>query len=86
MPRLQSPEARKKIGWETSVLQQREANIHINASVRRAAFIEIREARDGQVSVPRLLISALQVNLHASRLPEAGENGIQYLGIPIDAL
>ena len=49
----------KKIGWETSVLQQREANIHINASVRRAAFVEMREARDGQLSVPALLIPAL---------------------------
>ncbi len=77
---------REEFGWETSVLQQREANIHINTSVSRAAFVEMREARDGQLGMPALLIPALQVNLRAGRLPDARENGIQYLSIPIDVL
>jgi glyoxylase-like metal-dependent hydrolase (beta-lactamase superfamily II) len=77
---------RDKFGWETSVSQQRETNIHVNTSVSRAAFVEMREARDGQLGMPALLIPALQVNLRAGRLPDAHENGIQYLNIPIDAL
>jgi glyoxylase-like metal-dependent hydrolase (beta-lactamase superfamily II) len=77
---------RDEFGWETSVSQQLETNIHVNTSVSRAAFVEMREARDGQLGMPALLIPALQVNLRAGRLPDAHENGIQYLNIPIDAL
>jgi glyoxylase-like metal-dependent hydrolase (beta-lactamase superfamily II) len=77
---------REEFAWETSVLQQREKNIHINTSVSSAAFVEMREGRDRQLGMPALIIPALQVNLRAGRLPEAHENGIQYLNIPVDVL
>jgi hypothetical protein len=36
--------------------------------------------------VPKLLLPAIQVNICAGALPEAEDNGIQYLKIPLDAI
>jgi hypothetical protein len=36
--------------------------------------------------VPALLLPALQVNLRGGALPDAEENGVRYLKIPLDRL
>jgi hypothetical protein len=36
--------------------------------------------------MPRLILSALQVNMNGGRLPEPEDNGRVYLKIPIGAL
>jgi glyoxylase-like metal-dependent hydrolase (beta-lactamase superfamily II) len=72
--------------WETSVAEQRANNIHINNSVSRDAFVEMREGRDSQLGMPKLILPSLQVNLRAGRLPEPEENNIRYLKIPLDAV
>ncbi len=45
----------------------------------------MREARDKTLNMPRLILPALQVNMHAGHLPEAENNGMSYLKIPINA-
>jgi hypothetical protein len=72
--------------WETSVREQREINIHINKTVSEAAFIELRERRDAQLGMPRLILPSIQVNIRAGRLPEPEDNGVRYLKTPLDAL
>ena len=72
--------------WETSVAEQRASNIHINDTVSREAFVEMREGRDGQLGMPKLILPSLQVNLCAGRLPEPEDNDIRYLKIPLDAV
>jgi glyoxylase-like metal-dependent hydrolase (beta-lactamase superfamily II) len=72
--------------WETTVAEQRANNIHISDSVSRDAFIEMREGRDSQLGMPKLILPSLQVNLRAGRLPEPEENNIRYLKIPLDAV
>jgi glyoxylase-like metal-dependent hydrolase (beta-lactamase superfamily II) len=72
--------------WETSVAEQRANNIHINDAVSRDAFIEMREGRDGQLGMPKLILPSLQVNLRAGRLPEPEDNDIRYMKIPLDAV
>lgn len=72
--------------WETSVSEQRESNIHINEQVSEADFVAMREGRDRQLGMPKLLLPAIQVNIRAGRLPEAEGNGIRYLKIPLDAV
>ena len=72
--------------WETSVAEQRASNIHINDTVSREAFVEMREGRDSQLGMPKLILPSLQVNLCAGRLPEPEDNDIRYLKIPLDAV
>ena len=72
--------------WETSVAEQRASNIHINDTISREAFVEMREERDSQLGMPKLILPSLQVNLCAGRLPEPEDNDIRYLKIPLDAV
>jgi len=72
--------------WETSVAEQRASNIHINDKVTRDEFIAMREGRDSQLGMPKLILPSLQVNLRAGELPEPEDNHIRYLKIPLDAV
>ena len=77
---------RDKFAWETSVAEQRAANIHINDQVSQEQFVEMREGRDSQLGMPKLILPSLQVNLRAGRLPDPEGNDIRYLKLPIDAI
>ena len=52
----------------------------------RDKYVELREARDSTLSMPKLIIPATQVNMRAGDLPEEENNGVKYLKIPIDNL
>ncbi len=77
---------RDNFAWETSVKEQRDNNIHINKTVDETTFVELREGRDAQLGMPKLILPSIQVNVRAGQLPEAEGNGIRYLKIPLDAL
>ena len=77
---------RDVFAWETSVAEQRQSNIHINEKVSEADFVATREGRDRQLGMPKLLLPSIQVNIRAGQFPEAEDNGIHYLKIPIDAV
>jgi len=77
---------RDNYAWETSVAEQRASNIHINDTVSRDDFVKMREGRDSQLGMPKLILPSLQVNLCAGRLPEPEDNDIRYLKIPLDAV
>ncbi len=46
----------------------------------------MREERDALLSMPRLILPSLQVNMRAGRLPPADEDGRQFLKVPLNAL
>lgn len=77
---------REDYAWETSVAEQNKNNIHINESVTEEEFIALREGRDGKLGMPKLLLPAIQINIRAGALPDAEDNGIRYLKIPLDAV
>ena len=77
---------RDEYAWQTSVAEQREKNIHINDDVSESAFVALREGRDSELGMPKLLLPSIQVNVRAGELPEAEDNGIRYLKIPVDAV
>ena len=77
---------RDEFAWETSVAEQRAANIHINDKVSKNEFVEMRESRDSQLGMPKLILPSLQVNLRAGELPEPEDNDVRYLKIPLDAV
>ena len=80
-----APEGREA-KWETTVAEQRAANIHVHDGISEDAFVAMRKARDATLEVPTLILPSIQVNVRAGRLPPADENGIAYLRIPLNAL
>jgi glyoxylase-like metal-dependent hydrolase (beta-lactamase superfamily II) len=72
--------------WETTVAEQRAANIHVHDGISEEAFVAMRKARDATLEVPTLILPSIQVNVRAGRLPPADDNGISYLRIPLNAL
>jgi hypothetical protein len=43
----------------------------------------MREHRDAGLSVPKLLLPSIQVNIRAGHFDEADANGVIYLRIPV---
>lgn len=74
---------RDAYAWETTVQQQREKNVHVKDGVSEDAFVAMRTARDATLSVPRLLLPSIQVNMRAGKFPPAHTNGVRYLTIPV---
>ncbi len=72
--------------WETTVALQQDGNIHINKDVSESAFVEMREGRDKELGMPRLLLPAIQVNVRAGQFPQPEDNDIRYLKIPLNAV
>ncbi len=72
--------------WETTVAEQRAANIHIHDGITEAEFVALRTARDRTLSMPVLMIPAVQVNIRAGELPPPAANGVRYLQIPVNVL
>lgn len=70
----------------TTVGAQRNHNIHVRDGINEADFVAKREARDKTLSMPRLLLPAIQVNIRAGYLPPADASGQVYLKIPINML
>ena len=77
---------RDEFRWETSVAEQRDTNIHIHRKVSREEFVAMRESRDAELGMPKLILPSIQVNVRAGHLPNAESNGVRYLKIPLDSL
>lgn len=80
------PTGRSEYRWETTVAEQKAANIHLHGGITENDFVAMREQRDAQLSAPKLLLPSLQLNLRAGRLPEPASNGICYLKLPLNQL
>jgi glyoxylase-like metal-dependent hydrolase (beta-lactamase superfamily II) len=79
------PPAGREARWVTTVAEQRAHNVHIRDGITEQQFVEMRTRRDATLDMPTLILPAIQVNLNAGRLPDAEENGVRYLKIPINA-
>lgn len=76
----------RPLSFVTTVGEQKEKNVHLNARTKKEDFVAFRTARDRELPPPELFLAALQVNIRAGRLPEPESNGISYLKIPVDRL
>lgn len=70
--------------WESTVAEQKAMNIHLSKYKTEAEYVAAREARDSTLPMPKLILHALQINMNAGRLPEAEDNGVHYLKIPLN--
>ena len=77
---------RDSYAWETTMLAERTANVHIHEGVSENEFVAMRTQRDATLSMPKLILPALQVNIRAGHLPPPEENGVRYLKLPMDLL
>ncbi|WP_299374259.1 MBL fold metallo-hydrolase [uncultured Tateyamaria sp.] len=75
----------RAIAWETTVAEQRAANIHVGAGKTREDFIKFRTERDAQLAMPSLIIPALQVNMRAGEIPR-DDAGDMALKVPLGKL
>jgi glyoxylase-like metal-dependent hydrolase (beta-lactamase superfamily II) len=76
----------RDIRWETTVAEQRHHNIHVRDGITENTFVEMREARDRTLDMPKLIIPSLQVNMKAGALPPKDESGKRFLKVPLNGL
>jgi glyoxylase-like metal-dependent hydrolase (beta-lactamase superfamily II) len=77
---------RDVFAWETTVAEERLNNVHVRDGVGEDEFVAMREARDRTLSMPKLIIPSIQVNMRAGELPEPEDNGTVYLKVPLNRL
>uniref|UniRef100_UPI0025FD8BC7 MBL fold metallo-hydrolase n=1 Tax=Roseobacter sp. TaxID=1907202 RepID=UPI0025FD8BC7 len=77
---------RDEFAWETTVGAQKAANVHIGAGRDEDSFVEMREARDATLGMPKLILPSLQVNMRAGQMPEPDAQGDVMLKLPVNKL
>jgi glyoxylase-like metal-dependent hydrolase (beta-lactamase superfamily II) len=70
--------------WESTVAEQKRLNEHIYGKSEHD-FVLLRRARDKALTMPKLILPALQVNIDGGRLPQRETNGRRYLKLPLGA-
>jgi glyoxylase-like metal-dependent hydrolase (beta-lactamase superfamily II) len=77
---------RDEYAWESTVAEERAQNVHVREGISEDEFVEMREARDATLSMPRLILPSVQINMRAGRLPPPESNGTVYIKLPINAI
>ena len=75
----------RSIVWETTVAEQKEANIHVGQGKTKEDFVKFRTERDAQLAMPKLIIPSLQVNMRAGEIP-TDKDGNPMLKVPVNGL
>ena len=78
------PESRQQYEHQTPLKTQKEQNIHIHTGVSKAEFIEMRTQRDATLTMPKLILPSIQINMDAGKFPQPETNGIRYLKLPLN--
>ncbi len=77
---------RDAYAWETTVADEKAENIHVGSGATEQDFVRMRTERDATLSMPVLILPAVQVNIRAGQFPTPESNGVSYLKIPLNAL
>ena len=77
---------REEFVWETTMLAERTANVHLHEDVTEDQFVEMRTQRDATLEMPRLILPSIQVNMRGGHLPPPEDNGTSYLKLPVNTL
>lgn len=78
------PEHREKYQFLTDIKTQKQSNIHIHQGIEKIQFIAMREKRDATLSMPKLILPSIQINMDAGHFPAPEENGVRYLKLPLN--
>ena len=74
----------RELKWETTVAAEKEGNVQLPGNRSKDEFVQFRPARDATLNPPKLIFQSVQVNVRAGKLPEAEDNGMAYLKLPIN--
>ncbi len=77
---------RDEFAWQTTVAEQRKQNVHVNETVSRDDFVNMRNERDARLGMPKLILPSIQINVRAGGFPEPEDNHVSYLKIPLNAM
>ena len=80
------PPTERPVTAVSSVADERAGNIHVKEGVSEEEFVAMRVARDATLSMPVLILPAVQVNIRAGQFPPPEANGVRYLKIPLNTL
>lgn len=69
----------------TTVGDQKKYNKHVKEGTSKDEFVKMRTTRDATLSMPKLILPSVQVNIQAGALPPEENNGIRYLKVPLNA-
>ncbi|MDD9952347.1 MAG: MBL fold metallo-hydrolase [Zetaproteobacteria bacterium] len=69
--------------FASTVAEQRKHNIQLTQETSESQYTKFRSERDQELSLPRLMIPALQVNLLGGALPTSSEAGLAMLKMPV---
>ncbi|MFX1823223.1 MULTISPECIES: MBL fold metallo-hydrolase [Acinetobacter] len=78
------PETRESYVCESDIQTQKTQNIHIHQGISKTEFAQMRNQRDSGLSMPKLILPAIQINMKAGQFPEPEENGVSYLKLPLN--
>lgn len=76
----------RELRYQVTVREQKQDNIHVGGATSEEEFVSIRTTRDRTLSLPALILPAIQVNIRAGQLPAPEDNGISYIKIPLDTV
>ena len=79
-------EGRDVYAWETTIGAQKEMNKHVGQDRSQDEFVAMRNKRDAELAMPRLIVPSIQVNMRAGQMPPAEEDGNVYLKVPVNRL
>jgi glyoxylase-like metal-dependent hydrolase (beta-lactamase superfamily II) len=74
----------RPLRFQSTIGEERAANVQLNAATSRREFLRFREQRDAELAMPALILPSVQVNVRAGRFPVPEENGIAYLKLPLN--
>jgi len=74
----------RALRFESTVGEQKRENVQLDSETSRDDYVAFREKRDAELSMPKLILPSLQINIRGGRLPEPEANGTSYLKIPLN--
>ena len=77
---------RDEFCWESNVGEEKANNLHVGGGKSMEEFVDFRTTRDAQLSMPKLIIPSIQVNMRAGHMPPPEDDGETYLKIPINKM
>jgi glyoxylase-like metal-dependent hydrolase (beta-lactamase superfamily II) len=69
---------------EATVAEHLASNIHWKDDPSKAEYRAVRDKRDATLSLPKLMLAALQINIRGGRMPAPEQNGRAYLKMPLN--
>ena len=79
-------EGRDEYAWETTIGAQKALNKHVGKGRSAEEFVAMRNKRDSELAMPRLILPSLQVNMRAGKMPPAENDGNVYFKVPVNKL